>query len=243
MKWNQEPQWFRGSKTDSGHFHNRRFPHTHTVNEVLPRILIHQNFHVCPRDLTKTVISNKYFFLLALQPPWALAFSFIFIIIFTDGRTPWTSDQLVARPLPTHRTTQTQNKHIHTPNIHVLSGIRTYDPSVRASEDSSRLRPLGYCDRHQTNITEIQSRMMPWLEHVAILFPSLYSPLNPGCFFNFLIPYAVGRIPWTGKQPIARPPPTHRTTQTQNKRTQISMLRVGLELRPQCSSGWKRFIS
>jgi hypothetical protein len=34
---------------------------------------------------------------------------------FTDGRTPWTSDQLVARPLSTHRTTQTQNKHIHIP--------------------------------------------------------------------------------------------------------------------------------
>jgi hypothetical protein len=32
---------------------------------------------------------------------------------FTDGRTPWTCDQLVARPLPKHRTTQTQ-KNIHT---------------------------------------------------------------------------------------------------------------------------------
>jgi hypothetical protein len=30
------------------------------------------------------------------------------------GRTPWTGDQLVARPLLTHRTTQTQNKHIRT---------------------------------------------------------------------------------------------------------------------------------
>jgi hypothetical protein len=43
-----------------------------------------------------------------------------------------------------------QHKHrinIHTPNIHALSGIRTHDPSVRASEDSSCLRPCGYCDR------------------------------------------------------------------------------------------------
>jgi hypothetical protein len=32
---------------------------------------------------------------------------------FTDGRTPWTSDQFVARPLPKHRTAQTQNKHTH----------------------------------------------------------------------------------------------------------------------------------
>jgi hypothetical protein len=59
---------------------------------------------------------------------------------YTDGRTPWTSDQSVARPLPTHRTTRTQNKRIHTRNIHALSGIRTHDPSVRASEDISYLR-------------------------------------------------------------------------------------------------------
>jgi hypothetical protein len=36
-------------------------------------------------------------------------------------------------------------------------------------------------------------------------------------------------IPWMGDQPVARPLPTHRTTQTQNKRTQTSMLRVGFE--------------
>jgi hypothetical protein len=38
------------------------------------------------------------------------------------------SDQLVARPLPKHRRTQTQNKCIHTPNIHALSWIQTHDP-------------------------------------------------------------------------------------------------------------------
>jgi hypothetical protein len=35
--------------------------------------------------------------------------------------------------------------------------------------------------------------------------------------------------PWTGDQPFARPLPTHRTTQTQNKRTQTSISRVGFE--------------
>jgi hypothetical protein len=34
-------------------------------------------------------------------------------------------------------------------NIHALSGIRTHDPSVRANEDSSRLRPRGHRDRHK----------------------------------------------------------------------------------------------
>jgi hypothetical protein len=88
------------------------------------------------------------YFTLALQPPWALASTFQFHDHFTDGRTPWTSDHLVTRPLPKHRTTQTLNKRIYTPNIHALSGFRTHDPSVRASEDSSCLRPRGYCDRH-----------------------------------------------------------------------------------------------
>jgi hypothetical protein len=41
-----------------------------------------------------------------------LFFSFI-IFLYTDGRTPWMSDQLITRPLPTHRTIQTQNKCTH----------------------------------------------------------------------------------------------------------------------------------
>jgi hypothetical protein len=80
------------------------------------------------------VIILVLFFSLALQPPWALASDFQFHDHFTDGRTPWTGGQLVARPLPKHRKTQTQNKHI--PNIHALSGIRTHDPGFRKSKDS-----------------------------------------------------------------------------------------------------------
>jgi hypothetical protein len=34
----------------------------------------------------------------------------VFLILHTVGRTPWTGDQPVARTLPTHRTTQTQNE-------------------------------------------------------------------------------------------------------------------------------------
>jgi hypothetical protein len=76
-----------------------------------------------------------FFFSLALQSSWALASDFQFRDTFTDGRIPWRSDQPLARPLPEHRTTQTQNKHI--PNIHSLYGIRTHDPGFRASEDST----------------------------------------------------------------------------------------------------------
>jgi hypothetical protein len=49
-----------------------------------------------------------------------------------------------------------------------------------------------------------------------------------GRFFNFLI-YTVGRTPWTGDQFVARPLPTHITTQILNKRTQTHMPRVGFE--------------
>jgi hypothetical protein len=57
----------------------------------------------------------------------------------------------------------------------------------------------------------------------------LCSPLDLGHIFSFLIPYIVGRAPCAGNQPVARSLPTHRTAQTQNKRTQISMRRVGFE--------------
>jgi hypothetical protein len=47
--------------------------------------------------------------------------------------------------------------------------------------------------------------------------------VGPWPLFSFLILYTVGRTPWTGDQPAARSLPIHRTTQTQNKRTQTSM--------------------
>jgi hypothetical protein len=43
-----------------------------------------------------------------------------------------------------------QHKHrinAHNTDIHALSGSRTHDPSVRASEDSSCLSPCGQFDR------------------------------------------------------------------------------------------------
>jgi hypothetical protein len=45
--------------------------------------------------------------------------------LYTIGGTPWTSDRPVARSLPKYRNPRSQ----------------------RPSEDSSCLRPLGYCDR------------------------------------------------------------------------------------------------
>jgi hypothetical protein len=81
---------------------------------------------------------------MARQPfdgPWPLQFR---NLVYADGRTPWTSDQPVARPIPAHRTTQTQNKCTQT--FIPLSGIRTQDPSVWADKDCSCFRPRGHRD-------------------------------------------------------------------------------------------------
>jgi hypothetical protein len=72
--------------------------------------------HMCePSSFINSFIHSP----MALQPfvgPWPLLQSRK--LSYTVGRTPWTSDQSVARPLPTHRTTQTQNK--RTLDIHAF---------------------------------------------------------------------------------------------------------------------------
>jgi hypothetical protein len=47
--------------------------------------------------------------------------------------------------------------------------------------------------------------------------------------FSFLVFYTVDTIYWTGDQPAARLLSAHRTAQTQNKGTEISMPREGNE--------------
>jgi hypothetical protein len=42
-------------------------------------------------------------------------------------------------------------------------------------------------------------------------------------FLSFVIVHTVGKTPWAGDQPDARPLPTHSTAQTLNKRTQTPM--------------------
>jgi hypothetical protein len=78
---------------------------------------------LCRFNSTKFVTLSFQWLFQPIQGPGLL---FSSVIIFTDRRTPWTSDQPVARPLPKHRTTQTQNKRIHTKHIHALSGIQNF---------------------------------------------------------------------------------------------------------------------
>jgi hypothetical protein len=67
---------------------------------------------------------------------------FSFLIPYTVGRTPWTYTQ-----------NNTNTEWLHT-DIHASSGIGTHDPSVRAGEHGSCVRPRGHCDRHTVNYDE-----------------------------------------------------------------------------------------
>jgi hypothetical protein len=50
-------------------------------------------------------LSKLLFFSLILLQLWSIGLISQFLDHFTDSRTPWTGDQLVARPLPKRRTT------------------------------------------------------------------------------------------------------------------------------------------
>jgi hypothetical protein len=84
-----------------------------TLKQVLPALPSIHKF-VCPHifmlvhSFIHSFVNGSTAFLLGP----GLSFSFV-IFFYTDGRTPWTSAQPVTRPLPTHRTTQTQNKRTH----------------------------------------------------------------------------------------------------------------------------------
>jgi hypothetical protein len=73
------------------------------------------------------------------------------------------------------------------------------------------------------------SIMKNYLIIKILLHVCVYSPYGPWPFLQFPNVYTDGRTPLTSDQPVARPLPTHRTTQTQNKRTQTSIPSVGFE--------------
>jgi len=69
-------------------------------------------------------------------------------LFWTFGRTPWTGVGL-SQGHYLRRTAQHRKTRSH---IHACCEIRTHDPSVRAAEDSTRLRPRGHWDRLMSKI-------------------------------------------------------------------------------------------
>jgi hypothetical protein len=103
-----------------------------------------------PSGPSRPVTGIAFFFPMALQPflgPWphiSVSKSFFTHTVGLLGRVISPSQGLyLYTGEHKHRKT---HKHI---NIHPSSRIRTYDHGIRASEDSSCLRPLDYRDRPQ----------------------------------------------------------------------------------------------
>jgi hypothetical protein len=85
--------------------------------------------------------------------PYDAEYFFFTLIIFTDGSTPWRSDQLVARPLPKHRTTQTQNKHTYQTSMPCVG----FGPTIPASDRAKTVHAL---DRSATVTGVVESRVL-----------------------------------------------------------------------------------
>jgi hypothetical protein len=102
--------------------------------------------------LITCILARAWFNSLFLRPG---RYFFSFVILYTLARTSWTGDQLVASPLPAHRTSQAQNKRTQTSMPRV--GFEP-DPSVRSGEDSLWLWPR----RHYDRLICVTHHMSPW---------------------------------------------------------------------------------
>jgi hypothetical protein len=74
----------------------------------------------------------------------ALFFSFIILFTQSLGLLGWVISSSQVRYLYTGQHRHTINTHT---DIHAMNRIRTHDPRVQESENSSCLRPRGHCDR------------------------------------------------------------------------------------------------
>jgi hypothetical protein len=68
---------------------------------------------------------------------------------------PWLLFQF-PKPIHNRGISSSQGRYLHT-DTRALSGIRTHDPSVLASEDSSCLKPRSHCDRQASMLVMINS--------------------------------------------------------------------------------------
>jgi hypothetical protein len=94
---------------------------------------------LCSYSNLQSVIIVRSFFLTFCSTLWSIGHIFHFHDHFTDGRTPWTGDQLVAKPLLKHGITQTQIKCIHTLNMLPCVG---FEPTIPSSERAKAVHAL-----------------------------------------------------------------------------------------------------
>jgi hypothetical protein len=90
----------------------------------------------------------------------------------TVGLLRWMISSSHGRYLHTGKHKHRINTYTHQTNA--LIGIRTHYPSVRASEDSSCLRPRGYWDRLQP-ITTVHNQWLPKVHSIHYWTTSVFS--------------------------------------------------------------------
>jgi hypothetical protein len=103
---------------------------------IVPNSIVHA-LHVLPYRISP-LPHNDIFFTGSTAPlgPWPLIFQSH--DRFTDGGIPWASDQLVGRPLPKHRTRQTQNKHIYQTSMPCVG----FEPTIPSFEQAKTVHAL-----------------------------------------------------------------------------------------------------
>jgi hypothetical protein len=116
-----------------------------------------------------SMLLSSYLSISGSETTWTLA---AFSVSYTDGRTPWTGDQPMARPAPTQRI----NAHRH-PCLEWDSNPR---PQVRAGEDGSCARLRGHCRGH-VKIAKWKKKSHWYIvtrtERGTIASPGLLAPL------------------------------------------------------------------
>jgi hypothetical protein len=94
-----------------------------------------------------SIYLSIYLWFCSLCGPWPL---FQFLNLYAVGRTPWTGNQAVARPLSAHRTTQIENKRTQTS----MSRVR-FEPTIPVFE---RVKTVHALDRAATVIGRITAK-------------------------------------------------------------------------------------
>jgi hypothetical protein len=122
-----------------------KWPHDQFVQQfsfsLTPRIVLSPVNHL--REFIFSSFIHSFIHRWLCTPLLGPGFFFSFVIFFTQ------SVGLLGRVISPsqgrylHKRQHTHRINAHT-DIHDLSGIRTHDPSVRASEESSCLRPRGH---------------------------------------------------------------------------------------------------
>jgi hypothetical protein len=120
------------------------------------------------------ITSTSFFFPLALQPNWGLGHLHETVSLQlldlgqSVGLLGWV---ILSQGVYLYTNTEKCTHNINPINIHALSGIRTHGPGIRASKDSSCLKPLGYY--YQLKVFSVQAVealgvARDWASHICI---------------------------------------------------------------------------